>query len=125
MRPGSVQEVLWDQANPNILTINSSDGMIKEIKVTKRSFEAPQPGQYGTSEYARIAVASSEGMIGSVPQLAATRTLTRYKMSVADEASIDGLELVKYYPTVSFTPDPDAYMVLKSRLKLVRKSTPQ
>jgi hypothetical protein len=41
----------------------------QETKVTKRSFEAPEPGKYGTSEYARIATASEGGIVSSVPQV--------------------------------------------------------
>ena len=60
-------------------------------------------------------------------QLLAIRTMTRYKLSAGTAAdgsdvSIDALELIKYYPTVSLTPSPDPYMVVKSKLKLVRRA---
>ena len=45
----------WEPSNPNILTVSyARSGQVVETKVTKRSSESPQPGAFGTSEYARI-----------------------------------------------------------------------
>ncbi|CAM9698953.1 unnamed protein product [Heterosigma akashiwo] len=64
------------------------------------------------------------GALGSVPQLLAQRTLTRYKRS-EDGASIEALELLKYYPvnTGMSVPDGEPYLVVKSRLRLARPSS--
>ena len=66
----------WDPTNPNVLTV-ACRGSLVETKVTKRSFEAPFDGAFGTSEYARIADAGSAGVISAVPQIMAERVQTR------------------------------------------------
>ena len=53
---GSDLEARWDPSNPNVLTLATlSTGALVETKVTKRSFETPYDGAFGTSEYARVA----------------------------------------------------------------------
>mmetsp|Transcript_34171 Transcript_34171/g.43631 ORF Transcript_34171/g.43631 Transcript_34171/m.43631 type:complete len:323 (+) Transcript_34171:90-1058(+) len=116
--PGKLASTGWEPENPNILAVTYQNGVVKEVKVTKRSFESPSPETFGTSEYARIAEASMEGPLGSVPELSAIRTLTRYKR--LDETTVEALELIKYYPAVSMTSNPDPYLVLKSRLKFAK-----
>ncbi|CAM9698881.1 unnamed protein product, partial [Heterosigma akashiwo] len=63
--PATFRDASWEPENPNILSSTYSDGVVKEVKVTKRSFETPSPETFGTSEYARVAMA---GALGSVPQ---------------------------------------------------------
>ena len=53
--PASDFSARWEPSNPNVLTMSDGRGNVIETKVTKRSFEAPQDGAFGTSEYARIA----------------------------------------------------------------------
>jgi hypothetical protein len=64
-----MQDVRWAIDVPHILTVSFKDGTIREIKVTKRSSEAPQPGQLQTSEYARIATVTGGDLASSVPQV--------------------------------------------------------
>ena len=73
-------EIRWDPDSPNILTVSFASGLLREIKVTKRSFEEPSPGEsFGSTEYVRLADTNSAGPMGSVPTLAAARTLVRYR----------------------------------------------
>mgnify|MGYP005681296593 CR=1 FL=1 len=48
-------------------------------QVTKRSFEAPADGSFGTSEYARLAEAGTAGVLNAVPVIRAARTQVRYR----------------------------------------------
>lgn len=107
----------WERSNPNVLTVSFPDGVVREIKVTKRSFESPGEDAFGSSEYCRVADAAADTGVASIPRLSALRTLRRWKKV---EGGIEGLELVKYYPTVSFSADPPAVMTLKARLKMER-----
>ena len=43
----------WEPSNPNVCTLESATGALLELKVTKRSFESPGPGGFGSSEYSR------------------------------------------------------------------------
>ncbi len=106
----------WDRSNPNVLTVSFPDGLVREIKVTKRSFEKPAEDSFGLSEYCRVADAAMNVGMASVPRLSALRVLQRYKRTAPNV--IEGLELVKYYPPVSLSADPPAIMTLKSRLRL-------
>jgi len=111
----------WERRNPNVLTVSFPDGVVKEIKVTKRSFESPGEDAFGSSEYCRVADAAADTGVASIPRLSALRVLRRWKRVEGREGgTIEGLELVKYYPTVSFSADPPAVMTLKARLKMER-----
>jgi len=77
--PSSRIEARWEPSNPNVLTLARGGGSIVEIKVTKRSYESPRPNAFGTSEYARIADAGSEGVLGGVPLIRASRVQARYR----------------------------------------------
>jgi hypothetical protein len=105
----------WDRSNPNILTLSFPDGVIREVKVTKRSFEKPGEDQFGLSEFCRVAEAS-QNVGASIPRLSAIRVLQRFKRTGPN--MIEGLELVKYYPTTSLVPDPPAFQTLKTRVKM-------
>lgn len=59
----------WSPTNPNILTVSLPNGVIREVKVTKRGFEEPQPGAFGTSEYCRVADAYPDAGLNSVPKV--------------------------------------------------------
>ena len=81
-------------SNPNICTLESATGVLLELKVTKRSFESPGPGGFGSSEYSRVAVA--QGGVAAVPQILARRLQTRYRFD--DNASvIEALEIQNVY----------------------------
>lgn len=107
----------WDRGNPNVLTVSFPDGTVREIKVTKRSFENSAVDAFGSSEYCRVADAAADTGVASVPRLSALRVLRRFKRVGED---IEGLELVKYYPTVSFSADPPSIMTVKARIKMER-----
>lgn len=111
----------WERNNPNVLTVSFPDGVVREIKVTKRSFESPGEDAFGSSEYCRVADAAADTGVASIPRLSALRTLRRWKRVGGEgEGGIEGLELVKYYPTITLSPDPPAVMTLKARLKMER-----
>ena len=111
----------WERRNPNVLIVSFPDGVVKEIKVTKRSFESPGEDAFGSSEYCRVADAAADTGVASIPRVSALRVLRRWKKVEGREGgAIEGLELVKYYPTVSFSADPPAVMTLKTRLKMER-----
>ena len=63
-------------------------------------------------------------MLSGVPELSASRILTRYRR-VEDESAttanrIEAIELVKFYPSVSTDPNPAPLLTLKSRLAFDR-----
>ena len=116
----------WDMSNPNVLTL-ACRGNLVETKVTKRSFESPFDGAFGTSEYARIADAGSEGVISAVPVILAQRVQTRFKWDGtpgADVRQIEALELAQTFdPTATGFADlagATPVLTVKSRLVLTR-----
>ncbi|CAM9663003.1 unnamed protein product [Discosporangium mesarthrocarpum] len=125
--PGSAQEVKWEAGNPNILTVTLSNGGSVERRVTKRSFEEPELGKFGTSEYARVATSGGGEGPASIPRLSAARVLGRYRLK-EDETmagnlpSIEGIELTKFYPLVpnSFGA-VEPFLIVKSRVNLTRR----
>lgn len=119
-------EARWDPSNPNVLTLaRLSTSSLVEIKVTKRSVDAPFDGAFGTSEYARIADAGSSGVMNSVPTIFASRVQTKYKWDPSpDVQRIDALEITQTFdPTqTGFADLSGATPVLttKARLKFER-----
>jgi hypothetical protein len=109
----------WDRSNPNVLTVSFPDGIVREVKVTKRSAESAGADAFGLTEFCRIAEAPQDTGVASIPHISAVRVLQRWKRTGPE--TIEGLELVKWYPPVSLSPDPPATMTLKSRLKLERR----
>lgn len=112
----------WEPGNPNVLTL-SCKGSVTEYKVTKRSFEAPFDGAFGTSEYARIADAGSEGVISAVPKIMASRVQTKFKWDAAESGvrQIEALELTQTFdPTATgFADLAGATPVLTVKRRLV------
>ena len=111
----------WEPSNPNVCTLESATGALLELKVTKRSFESPGPGGFGSSEYSRVAVA--QGGVAAVPQILARRLQTRYRFD--DNASmIEALEIQNVYdPQASGFADLNGAQpvaTVKSRLTLSR-----
>ena len=113
----------WEPSNPNILTVSyARSGQVVETKVTKRSSESPQPGAFGTSEYARIADAGSSGPMGGVPSILARRLQARYRWDPGPGLQrFEALELEEIYdPTqTGFADLAGATPVVKSKARLV------
>lgn len=142
----------WDPTNPNVLTLACRGSLVEvcvrarlalrasrmsltvpsltrraQTKVTKRSYESPFDGAFGTSEYARIADAGSEGVVTAVPKILASRVQTRYKWDAATAdgvRQIEALELQQIYdPTQTGFADlagATPVLTIKSRLILTR-----
>lgn len=120
----------WEPSNPNVLTLATlSSGSVVETKVTKRSFEAPYDGAFGTSEYARVADAGSSGVLGGVPVILATRVQMRYRWETAEASGaaptqIEALEITQTFdPTATGFADlagATPVLTTKARLKFAR-----
>ena len=117
----------WSASNPNVVTVaNRATGSVVETKVTKRSTEAPQPGAFGTSEYARVADAGSSGVLGGVPRILATRERVRYKWdeSQAKPSRVEGLAIENVFdPTQTGFADLSGatpVLTVKARFTLER-----
>ena len=119
-------EARWSSSNPNVVTMrNKRTGTVTETKVTKRSTETPEGGgAFGTSEYARVADAGSEGVLGGVPRILATRERARYRYSVTERGQrptrIEALEIADLFdPTqTGFADLAGATPVLKVKARL-------
>lgn len=118
----------WSPRNPNILTLRDGAKLV-EFKVTRRAFEAPLDGAFGTSEYERVADAGSDGVLGGVPMIQARRVETRYRWPAGDVAGdgsvvIEALERVSWFdPTQTGFADlkgASPSLVVKSRIRLER-----
>ena len=115
-------EARWEPSSPNVLTLSDSSGRVVETKVTKRSFDAPAAGAFGTSEYARIADAGSAGVGAAVPYILARRVQARYRWSDASApATIEGLEIEQIFdPTqTGFADLAGASPVLTTKARLL------
>jgi hypothetical protein len=119
-------EARWTASNPNVVTMrNRLSGSVVETKVTKRAVEAPQPGTFGTSEYARVADAGSSGVLGGVPRILATRERVRYRWDEASDggtpARVDALAIENVFdPTqTGFADLAGATPVLTVKARLV------
>ncbi len=110
----------WEPTNPNVLTL-ASRGTVVETKVTKRSFQQPFEGAFGTSEYSRIADAGSEGVLGGVPNIKASRVQTKYKWDEASPNVIEAIELTQVFdPTqTGFADLSGATPVLTTKARLL------
>jgi len=79
-----VNNIEWDSSNPNVQTINFVNGSIKEIKVTKRSFDMDTSSQiFFVSEYQRVTKMSPKSQMVpiisanvSTPPECAEKTIT-------------------------------------------------
>ena len=90
--------------------------------MTKRSFESPGPGGFGSSEYSRVAVA--QGGVAAVPQILARRLQTGYRWEPS-ASIIEALEIQNVYdPQATGFADLNGAQpvaVIKSRLTLERR----
>ena len=116
----------WQATNPNVVTL-ACRGSVVETKVTKRSFQQPFEGAFATSEYSRIADAGSEGVLGGVPNIKASRVQTKYKWDAtpgADVRLIEALELTDTFdPTATGFADLSGatpVLTVKTRLAFRR-----
>ena len=114
---------MWDQNNPNLLTIETSDNLVQEDKVTKRSQESEQTAQQielpngagkqsmdtatmiGFSEYSRISEGTASSISDqrdtSINAVSGVRLLARYKLGQDpndNQNEILGLERLYVYP---------------------------
>ena len=110
----------WDPANANVLTVTTSDNILEEVRVTKRSVEdnTSVKNAVGYSEYARI----TEADIGlqTVPYFFSHRLLARYKYVEATD-TILGLERTYYYPGESLDLGGEQPIaVVKSKVEMTR-----
>jgi hypothetical protein len=90
----SIQSLNWTPTNPNVLSLDYSDGSSKEVKVTKRSCDVSNDGNnIFSSEFRRItAVPSSSGIAGGIPSVYKSRVLTKWKQVSNDV--IEGIEIL-------------------------------
>jgi hypothetical protein len=112
----------WESSNPNVLTLTGAGGGVVETKVTKRSFESPSDGAFGTSEYARVADAGSAGVMEAVPLIRAVRVQVRYRWAPSDSVDvIEALELEQMFdPTATgFADLSGATPVLATKARLI------
>lgn len=117
----------WEPSNPNVLTLASAGGRVVETKVTKRSFESPADGAFGTSEYARVADAGSAGVLDAVPLIRAVRVQVRYRWAPSGAVNvIEALELEQMFdPTATGFADLSGatpVLATKARLTMTRLS---
>lgn len=91
-REGSiVQSIQWTETNPNDLNILFTNGLKRNVKVTKRASERTNT-TVSSSEFQRILEDSNYVDGSSVPKLASRRTLTKWKMITDNH--IEGIEIV-------------------------------
>ena len=86
-----VQSIQWTETNPNDLNIIFTNGVKRNVKVTKRASDRTDT-TVSSSEFQRILEDQSAMDGNTVPKLASRRSLTKWKM-VADN-HIEGIEIV-------------------------------
>jgi hypothetical protein len=109
----------WTQSNPNDLRVTLYSGEIKEVKITKRAYEATGDTVF-SSEFARI---TSQKQPNGFPVVGAVRTLTKWKVVNADV--LEGLEIIYDMgsvgdPLAGSLTTKDPQVVSKYRLHLER-----
>ena len=121
-----VQSIQWTETNPNDLNVVFTNGMRRNVKITKRATERTET-TVSSSEFQRILQdqsSSSSSMVLVPPQLSSRRTLTKWKM--INDHEMEGIEIV-YDMNVEREADmlrngklPPPQLLSKSRLKLSR-----
>jgi hypothetical protein len=86
-----VQSIQWTETNPNDLNILFTDGLQRNLKVTKRASERTS-STVSSSEFQRILEDKTYMDGNTVPKLVSHRILTKWKM-VTDN-HIEGIEIV-------------------------------
>lgn len=94
----SIQNVNWTPTNPNVLSLDYSDGSSKEVKVTKRSCDVSNDGSnLFSSEFRRITAVppspSSSNIAGAIPSVYKSRVLTKWKKQQGSDDVIEGIEI--------------------------------
>ena len=117
----------WQPTNPNVLTVVSSSGSAIETKVTKRSFQQPFDGAFGTSESARVVEVGSEGESSTMPKRT-ERVQTKYKWDATgggEALQIEAIELAQTFDaSESDSADPAGatpVLTVKTRLLFTRQ----
>jgi hypothetical protein len=117
----------WQPTNPNVLTVVSSSGSAVETKVTKRSFQQPFDGAFGTSESARVVEVGSEGESSTMPKRT-ERVQTKYKWDATgggEALQIEAIELAQTFDaSESDSADPAGatpVLTVKTRLLFTRQ----
>lgn len=93
----SIRSLNWTPTNPNVLSLDYSDGSSKEIKVTKRSSDMSNDcSNLFSSEFRRITAvpASSSGIAGGIPSVYKSRILTKWKKQGSNDNEIEGIEIL-------------------------------
>jgi hypothetical protein len=101
VRPSSIQSVDWDTKNPNVLHVTFSNGTWKEVKVTKRSYQAGTTSDgmktFTASELRRITYTDYPD-VNSIPTIQGSRLMTKWKWDENSGLStvnvIEGIELL-------------------------------
>ena len=93
----SIQSINWTPTNPNVLSLDYSDGSSKEVKVTKRSSDVSNDGRnIFSSEFRRITAvpaSSSSGIAGGIPSVYKSRVLTKWRQGNSNDV-IEGIEIL-------------------------------
>ncbi|KAL7496921.1 hypothetical protein ACHAWT_005830 [Skeletonema menzelii] len=92
----SIQTINWTPTNPNVLSLDYSDGSSKEVKVTKRSSDVSNDGKnLFSSEFRRITAvpSSSSGIAGGIPSVYKSRVLTKWRQGNSNDV-IEGIEIL-------------------------------
>lgn len=102
----------WTETNPNVLTVNYSDGGWKELKVTQRATERNGTNVYSSEVYR---VTKQSPKTGGVPTIVARRVITKWKELSPN--AVEGLELVFDLPQQG----GEAQLLGKTRISLRRR----
>ena len=107
---------LWSYNNPNVATIQTSDGKLDEYKVMKRSIE--RGDYFGYSEFYRIAETATSLQL-EVPKIFGCRILARYRQENND--LISGLERMYIYSAETLDINDKPLAIIKSQLSMTRQ----
>ena len=113
---------IWEYNNPNVATVQTSDGKLDEYKVMKRSIES---GDYfGSSEFYRIAETITS-LQYSVPKIYGCRILSRYREEEKDDngivSKISGLERMYMYDADTLDINAKPLSIIKSKFVMNRQ----
>ena len=86
-----VQSIQWTETNPNDLNILFTNGLRRNVKITKRASDRTNT-TVSSSEFQRILEDKSSLDGSTVPKLVSRRTLTKWKMITDNH--IEGIEII-------------------------------
>lgn len=132
-RPPKDIEVVWDVDNPNVLSLSAPPSCNREVKVTKRAFEAERGGKgsFEEREFARVVeVFGEDGLLGQgrEPRIYGRRRVIKYRIQegegLRDAQGVPQVLValcVDYgYPSQGFDTDKPT-TILKSRILYRRR----